>query len=993
MAYGYIKGPYYKTGPYYQEGMYSNATVVTSSSVNFTAENGEYYYILDQTSIGSILIKDYGYVSNEGTISAGTVENTGTLLMYFAGSAENITVESGGWIGLVIDTIHSYNITDGDSLSISASSEDAPHETLDFSYEYGSNQVSDLLIPSFAGLTVEAEYVFSVENISVKGRLEVNGCSVENINVLSGGGMLVRSGTTVSDLTVENGGNVFIRNKGESSNLVFTGDFRLGGSLHMHSYDEDSLSSAAVCETLIFDLTDRTPDDSVMVDYLSSLDCDTFAVSVSTDQEEGVYWLAGSASEFQSSITVSCSDNVLGTVSLAQTLEVGDSTYSLFLNNSSLYFSIQKDPGVVAGVEVDGNVYTFHGDNQSGVLSSALAVSGKYVLNGYFGDMTGTVTLYNGNRKAGTGSIKNGVLTFNKNKSVLLDSANGVTLQVTAKKGNNTEYFATLQPESETSLFNQPDTVGNTFITATNLGSITNAGPVAREWVGYGDEFDVYAFTLDTAAKLRLDLTATDAANFTIYDSNGKSVLKTNVKAGGAVTTKAKQLNPGNYYLAVQSTNAMKGGAASYSVGVNAGTEFFGNIFTSPLTVNCQQSAGKTNVNFSWNAPENAGSRKITYFVSIDGGKETKVSKTSFTTKKLSMTDHTARIYAKDNFGNVSEVTEVNFSIADTTAPKVSGLSAAVTDDTAVVKFKASDNIGVTGFLVTMDNIDNYFSAEEYNNAGGLVFGNLDRGQHTVTVRAVDAAGNISNAATKRFSVKYEKRTTYIPNGSASAIFNNDIPVITLDGNVSAQNSQLYTFTAQNNPEFLHFWINDGVRLSSAVQMDVYRKTGADANGSFADKFDHETFPASGRDRGYTLVTEPNRTYFLEISAGSPVDYTINGSVSEIKLGSSSFDTAEELQSEFFDGCLASINRQDYYRFTLYGGVNIQLSANSFAKTNWELYDSGMSLLRSASVDTYADFSIDLSAGDYYLKVALPSSWKYDVDDAVCTYSGFITFS
>ena len=61
------------------------------------------------------------------------------------------------------------------------------------------------------------------------------------------------------------------------------------------------------------------------------------------------------------------------------------------------------------------------------------------------------------------------------------------------------------------------------------------------------------------------------------------------------------------------------------------------------------------------------------------------------------------------------------------------------------------------------------------------------------------------------------------------------------------------------------------------------------------------------------------------------------------------------------------------------------------SKTNWELYDSGMNLLRGVTVDTYGDFSIDLAAGDYYLKVALPDSWKYDVGDAVCTYSGFFT--
>lgn len=648
-------------------------------------------------------------------------------------------------------------------------------------------------------------------------------------------------------------------------------------------------------------------------------------------------------------------------------------------------------PGVVAGVDVNGNVYTFHGDNQSATLSSPLAVSGKYVLNGNFGDMNGSVTLLNGGARVATGSIKNGVLTFNKNKPVLLNSAADVTLQVTAKKASSDmTYSAVLQPESDTSLFNQVDTVGNTFETAANLGSLTGAGPVAQEWVGFGDEFDVYAFSLDTAAKLSLDLTSTDAARFTIYDSNGKSIQSSSLKANAAVTTKAKLLNPGNYFLAVQSTNAVKGGAASYTVGVAAGTEFFGNIFTSPLAVGYEQKAGKTDVTFSWNTPENAGSRKITYFVSIDGGQEKKVSKTSFTAKKLSMTDHTARIYAKDNYGNVSGVTEVNFTIADTTAPKVSGLTASVTDDTAVVKFKATDNIGVTGYQVMMDNIENHFTAEDYNNAGGLRFDGLDHGEHTVSVRAVDAAGNISTAATKKFTVKYEKNTTYIVNGSAS-IIDGTAAEITLSSSVSAQKSKFFTYTSQNNPDFLHFWVDDGTKMSSAVQMDVYRQTGTDANGSFADKIDHETFPASGKNREYTLVAEPNRTYFIEFSAGSPVDFSINGSVSELKLDKSSFETAEEITSEFFDGCLASINRQDYYRFSLWGAASIQLFADSFSKTNWELYDSGMNLLRGVTVESFADFSIDLPAGDYYLKVALPDSWKYDVGDAVCTYSGFFT--
>ena len=124
------------------------------------------------------------------------------------------------------------------------------------------------------------------------------------------------------------------------------------------------------------------------------------------------------------------------------------------------------------------------------------------------------------------------------------------------------------------------------------VGPIYEPGVViADEWVGYGDAVDYKEFTLDKAAKLTFDVTATDAAKFTVYalesktDKKGttynlKSKLSTSLsKAKGtenfSVTTKELLLEAGTYYLAVESTNAKKGGSADYAVAVDGKSVFF----------------------------------------------------------------------------------------------------------------------------------------------------------------------------------------------------------------------------------------------------------------------------------------------------------------------------------------------------------------------------------------------------------------------------------
>ncbi|MBR7121135.1 MAG: hypothetical protein IKC94_02705, partial [Lentisphaeria bacterium] len=107
-----------------------------------------------------------------------------------------------------------------------------------------------------------------------------------------------------------------------------------------------------------------------------------------------------------------------------------------------------------------------------------------------------------------------------------------------------------------------------------------------ENWVGFGDEWDYQEFSLDSAAKLSFNISADDAAKFTIYSLTGKtdkkgvttyslkslqsSALKLNKLTGQySIDTKALLLNAGTYYIGVQSTNAKKGGDADYTLSLN----------------------------------------------------------------------------------------------------------------------------------------------------------------------------------------------------------------------------------------------------------------------------------------------------------------------------------------------------------------------------------------------------------------------------------------
>lgn len=185
-------------------------------------------------------------------------------------------------------------------------------------------------------------------------------------------------------------------------------------------------------------------------------------------------------------------------------------------------------------------------------------------------------------------------------KGILLEADTYyISVQSTdAKKGGNAYYNVAMNSESVFySKGRSFDDDWNAFVKDSYtgegyLGSVNGKKEklVDNEWVGYTDPIDFRKFKLASAAELSFAVSSTDAIKFSVcrVDSRGQeesityslSVLQTTTlkklgKNDYFSVTKLILLDPGYYYIRVESTNAKKGGYADYSVSLDTGESVF----------------------------------------------------------------------------------------------------------------------------------------------------------------------------------------------------------------------------------------------------------------------------------------------------------------------------------------------------------------------------------------------------------------------------------
>jgi len=180
---------------------------------------------------------------------------------------------------------------------------------------------------------------------------------------------------------------------------------------------------------------------------------------------------------------------------------------------------------------------------------------------------------------------------FSLTKSILLAKGDYyICVESTnAKKGGSADYWINIADPGYGSIFfdkgnNKDD--WDDLKTKGAAGKVLTFGEIKAntttilydEWVGYGDEIDYRKFTTKSNAKLSFEIYAHDATKFTIYkliektDKNGdktyslKALQTTKIAAYKYVTTKLLALDANTYYFSMESTNAKKGGNATYNI-------------------------------------------------------------------------------------------------------------------------------------------------------------------------------------------------------------------------------------------------------------------------------------------------------------------------------------------------------------------------------------------------------------------------------------------
>jgi chitodextrinase len=162
-------------------------------------------------------------------------------------------------------------------------------------------------------------------------------------------------------------------------------------------------------------------------------------------------------------------------------------------------------------------------------------------------------------------------------------------------------------------------------------------------------------------------------------------------------------------------------------------------------------STTQTSATWSWSAAtDNVG--VTSYEVVVDGGTATSQTSLSKVVSGLTCnTSHTITVKAVDAAGNksataaTSTVTTAACTVPDTTAPSnVTGLTSSSTQTSATWNWSAAtDNVGVTGYEVVVDG----GAATTQTGTSKVVSGLTCNTSHSISVKAVDAAGNKSATA------------------------------------------------------------------------------------------------------------------------------------------------------------------------------------------------------------------------------------------------------
>ena len=181
------------------------------------------------------------------------------------------------------------------------------------------------------------------------------------VTISSGGSVKVLSNCRINSCTVEAGGGLEISSGGLYSNVGVLSGGRIAGEFNCSSV---AFSSGAIVDFNISELHD--PNTTALVRNLSdAMSKVSFTLTASVAQGRRNYLLADGATGFNKTISVvNSGGEALGTLTVGQTVNIGNSGYTLKLTNDVLSVTVglpgpdpgpEPQPAFTAKSDIDGN--------------------------------------------------------------------------------------------------------------------------------------------------------------------------------------------------------------------------------------------------------------------------------------------------------------------------------------------------------------------------------------------------------------------------------------------------------------------------------------------------------------------------------------------------------------------------------------------------------------------------------------------------------------
>ena len=329
---------------------YISNGVASNVHGGLTVSNGG---IANDTTVSKcgIYMMDYMHISSGGTANRTNVMGGGGVYISSGGTVNSTTVSSGGSLYVTDGGTALHIVEDGGYVSVASQAD----------VTFTPHVISSLML-SRTSATLHSGTTAVAATICPACDLKVFSGGMANSTAVNGGRLHVFSGGTVNFTSVSSNGCLYMSSGGMAVSVtvssggllstyqgaaILNGSIVLGGEVIL--WGTVDASRAAI----VFDVAQRVASDATIINDITKVNGGTYSVNVYSNQANGRYKLAGYASTFDQTVTLTVKDTDLtATLTKDVTTTVGGKGYTLNVVDDELCLTVITSlpaPGNLSG--------------------------------------------------------------------------------------------------------------------------------------------------------------------------------------------------------------------------------------------------------------------------------------------------------------------------------------------------------------------------------------------------------------------------------------------------------------------------------------------------------------------------------------------------------------------------------------------------------------------------------------------------------------------